>query len=141
MTSKLKCPFCQTKLEQMHDKKLLGCSKCLHIADGAFWAKAIQSQKDLEESQQATLENAQTVLEIHKDLETAKADIEDYKKYKALWEQIQNNTILELERKLEIARKALDWIGNNRLAENPVRVEQLRRHARNALEEINRKED
>lgn len=34
------------------------------------------------------------------------------------------------------AKQALDWIGNNRLAENPVRVEQLRRHARNALEQI-----
>lgn len=43
--------------------------------------------------------------------------------------------------KLTEAKQALDWIGNNRLAENPVRVEQLRRHARNALEEINRKQD
>ena len=48
MTSKLKCPFCQTELEQMHDKKLLGCSKCLHIADGSFWAKVIQAKQDLE---------------------------------------------------------------------------------------------
>lgn len=37
---------------------------------------------------------------------------------------------------LEIATKALDWLGNNRLAENPVRVEQLRRYARNTLEQI-----
>lgn len=48
MTSKLKCPFCQTKLEQMHDKKLLGCPKCRHIADGVFWVKAIQAKQDLE---------------------------------------------------------------------------------------------
>ena len=47
MTSKLKCPFCQTGLEQMHDKKMLGCPKCLHIADGAFWTKAIQAKQDL----------------------------------------------------------------------------------------------
>lgn len=47
MTSKLKCPFCQTELEQMHDKKLLGCPKCLHIADGVFWVKAIQAKQDL----------------------------------------------------------------------------------------------
>lgn len=98
MTSELKCPFCQTELEQMHDKKMLGCPKCLHIADGAFWVKAIQAKQDLEKA------NA------------------------------------ELERKLKIARKALDWLGNNRLAENPVRVEQLRRHARNALKQIEHKE-
>ena len=58
----------------------------------------------------------------------------------------QNNNFLrqkceEYLGKLTEAKKALDWIGNNRLAENPVRVEQLRRHARNALEQINRKED
>lgn len=87
MTSELKCPFCQTELEQMHDKKMLGCPKCLHIADGAFWVKAIQAKQDL-----------------------------------------------------EVARKALDWLGNNRLAENPVRVEQLRRHARNTLKQIEHKE-
>lgn len=41
---------------------------------------------------------------------------------------------------LEIATKALKWLGNNRLAENPVRVEQLRRYARNTLEQIEHKE-
>lgn len=48
MSKELKCPYCHTELEQMHDKKMLGCPKCLHIADGAFWVKVIQSQKDLE---------------------------------------------------------------------------------------------
>lgn len=48
MTSKLKCPFCQTELEQMHNKKMLGCPKCLHIADGAFWEIVIQAKQDLE---------------------------------------------------------------------------------------------
>lgn len=48
MSNELKCPFCKTELEQMHDKKMLGCPKCLHIADGAFWAKAIQAKQDLE---------------------------------------------------------------------------------------------
>ena len=46
------------------------------------------------------------------------------------------DALIQAKQDLEIARKALDWIGNNRLAENPVRVEQLRRHARNALEQI-----
>lgn len=53
MTSKLKCPFCQTELEQMYDKKMLGCPKCLHIADGAFWVKAIQAKQDLEKATKA----------------------------------------------------------------------------------------
>lgn len=53
MSNKIKCPFCQTELEQMHDKKLLGCPKCLHIADGAFWAKAVQAKQDLETAQEA----------------------------------------------------------------------------------------
>lgn len=48
--------------------------------------------------------------------------------------------LIQAKQDLEIARQALDWIGNNRLAENPVRVEQLRRHARNALEQIEHKE-
>lgn len=48
MTSKLKCPFCLTELEQMHDKKMFGCPKCLHIADGAFWAKVIQEKKQFD---------------------------------------------------------------------------------------------
>ena len=55
MTSKLKCPFCQTELEQMHDKKMLGCPKCLHIADGAFWKKAIQAKQDLEIARKALI--------------------------------------------------------------------------------------
>ena len=44
--------------------------------------------------------------------------------------------LIQAKQDLEIARKALDWLGNNRLAENPVRVEQLRRYARNTLEQI-----
>lgn len=45
--SELNCPFCGTKLEQMNDKKLMGCPKCLHIADGAFWLKVMKIQEDL----------------------------------------------------------------------------------------------
>lgn len=62
MTSKLKCPFCLTELEQMHDKKMFGCPKCLHIADGAFWAKVIQVKHELEiEIEQLESELAQEV--------------------------------------------------------------------------------
>lgn len=48
MTNKFNCPFCETELEQMHNKKLLGCPKCLHIADGAFWIKSIQMKKQFD---------------------------------------------------------------------------------------------
>lgn len=49
MNKKLFCPFCGEELETMHDKKMLGCSKCLHIADGAFWIKVIQILKEFKE--------------------------------------------------------------------------------------------
>lgn len=49
MTSKLKCPFCGGEFDIISIKrKMLGCPKCLHIADGAFWKKAIQAKQDLE---------------------------------------------------------------------------------------------
>lgn len=58
----------------------------------------------------------------------------------------QNNNVLrykceEYLGKLAVAKQALDWLGHNHLASNFVRVEQLRQYARNALEQINRKED
>lgn len=98
MTSKLKCPFCQHELHKDPDGYYScytdNCSVMSAGGNGAcgtesLWAALIQAKQDLE---------------------TAKADIEDYKKYKALWEQIRNNTILELEHKLEIARKALVFV-------------------------------
>jgi hypothetical protein len=85
MVSKLKCPFCG---EELYDNRAVSAvasridiylcvnSKCGEsdklIGTKELWQALIQSQKDLEESQQATLENAQTVLEIHKDLEIAR---------------------------------------------------------------------
>lgn len=86
MTSKLKCPFCGEKLYSSDN-----CYVCLNddciFCGFHFMEKRwkpiielkqalIQSQKDLEESQQATLQNAQTVLEIHKDLEVATKALE-----------------------------------------------------------------
>lgn len=60
------------------------------------------------------------------------------KRWNAIIELKQD--LIQAKQDLEIARQALDWVGNNRLAENPVRIEQLRRHARNALEQIEHKE-
>lgn len=89
MTSKFKCPVCKVPLTECGD--LLSCPNdhCGWVGNAALWQALIQAKQDLE---------------------TAKADIEDYKKYKALWEQIRNNTILELERKLEITRKAMNQV-------------------------------
>lgn len=54
MTSKLKCPFCGGEFDIISIKrKMLGCPKCLHIADGAFWKKAIQAKQDLEIARKA----------------------------------------------------------------------------------------
>lgn len=50
--SDMKCPFCQTELEQKHEK-ILGCPNCLYIADGAFWGKVIQVKQDFETLEQA----------------------------------------------------------------------------------------
>ena len=75
MTSKLKCPVCKKPLEQVGTSRQYqcgswGCDASFDmIGTKELWQALIQSQKDLEESQQATLQNAQTVLEIHKDLD------------------------------------------------------------------------
>lgn len=79
MTSKLKCPFCQTELDYDEYGWDYSCpnhkcraTKGVLCGTKSLWQALIQSQQDLEESQQATLENAQTILEIHKDLEIAR---------------------------------------------------------------------
>ena len=86
MSKELKCPFCGTRMTkiagELYDS--FGCQndEC-HYKYGwiseAVWQALIQYQKDLEESQQATLQNAQTVLEIHKDLEVATQALEKLK--------------------------------------------------------------
>lgn len=86
MTSKLKCPFCGEELVRhwgMKDPAIYCCDN-LNCKRGGVgteqsWQALIQSQKDLAESQQATLQNAQTILEIHKDLEIARKALEDVK--------------------------------------------------------------
>lgn len=115
MTSKLKCPFCQTELDYDeygwdYSCSNPSCQKSLGILSGTekLWHALIQAkqdleffkeeqgravdaliertkeldrcQKDLKESQQATLENAQTILEIHEDLEIARKALEEIKK-------------------------------------------------------------
>lgn len=78
MSNKLICPFCQQELHKDPDGYYScytdNCSVMNAGGNGAsgtesLWQALIQSQQDLEESQQATIQNAQTVLEIHKDLD------------------------------------------------------------------------
>lgn len=51
MTSKLKCPFCETELEQgielWRGGHILGCPKCKRNADDIFWFALIQAKQDL----------------------------------------------------------------------------------------------
>lgn len=52
MTSKLKCPFCETELEQgielLRGGHILGCPKCKRNADDIFWFAMIKAKQDLE---------------------------------------------------------------------------------------------
>ena len=76
MNNKLVCPFCEYELQENRTTNLC-CPICGLVAPTKLWQALIQSQQDLEESQQATLENAQTILEIHKDLEIARKALEE----------------------------------------------------------------
>lgn len=155
MTSKLKCPYTEEELKEIRnnfkgDKPI--CPFCQQelVREGmnhwwclcnlkhqgkelygttALWQALIQSQQDLEESQQATLENAQTILEIHKDLEQSE-------KCCSAWE-VQaldyHMKTIALSGDLEIAKSALRQI-ESRLVISPEIV------ARKALEQIEHKE-
>lgn len=52
MESTLKCPFCETELEQgiklLRGGHILGCPKCKRNADDIFWFALIKAKQDLE---------------------------------------------------------------------------------------------
>lgn len=75
MTSKLKCPICGGDIQYNDSYSTYDCKNnpSEHYASEEVW-------QALNESQQATLENAQTILEIHKDLEIARKALEDITK-------------------------------------------------------------
>lgn len=99
MTSKLKCPFCQTELEQMYDKKMLGCPKCLHIADGAFWGIVIETQRHLK-----LLEPIVASLQGRADINAEEA--RDSNELVAQWYEKYEQS----QKDLDTARKALKQI-------------------------------
>lgn len=57
MTSKLKCPFCETELEQgielLRGGHILGCPNCKRNADDIFWFALIQAKQDLKIARKA----------------------------------------------------------------------------------------
>ena len=57
MTSNMKCPFCETELEQgielLRGGHILGCPKCKRNADDIFWFALIQAKQDLEIARKA----------------------------------------------------------------------------------------
>lgn len=115
MSNKFKCPVCQNNLHKIN----VVVSTCTNDKC-KLWGSSIPN----------------LVLDA---LIQAKQDLEQSEKCCSAWEiqalDYKAETIA-LSGKLEIATKALKWLGNNRLAENPVRVEQLRKYARNTLETI-----
>lgn len=94
--SNLKCPFCRRALAR-------------HGVQGREYG-VCRGENCPSDRVFLPIEIWQALTQAKQDLATAKADIEDYKKHKVLWEQIRNNTILELERKLKIATKALVFV-------------------------------
>lgn len=145
MTSKFKCPFCQQELREIYFNGVgvgyicpnPNCKKAEKLKGNVeFWQALIQAKQDLDFFIKEQVRTQTALIERTKELDKCQKDLEESQQ--ATLENAQ--TVLEIHKDLDIATKALDWIGNNRLAENPVRVEQLRRHARNALEQINRKE-
>ena len=107
MTSKLKCPFCGESLRKLHNKYTgePNCDyECGNVDCDLYgvempetaWQALIQSQKDLEESQQATLQNAQTVLEIHKGLEIARKALEEIAYGTLAYPEVMARETLEL---------------------------------------------
>lgn len=86
MTSKLKCPFCETELEQgielWRGGHILGCPKCKRNADDIFWFALIQAKQDLEIAKKALTDAKQTLFYCWEvdDNHAAKCTAEDVEK-------------------------------------------------------------
>lgn len=83
MTSELKCPFCETELEQgielLRGGHILGCPKCLRNADDIFWKALIRAKQDLETLKAALIVAKQTLFycwDVY-DIHSAKCTAED----------------------------------------------------------------
>lgn len=111
MISKLKCPFCGEELDPRFDAyhETITSWVCINEKCVSFdwefppkaWQVLIQSQRDLQDK---------------------KEELEEFKKHHAMWEQIRNNTILALEKDLQIAKQALVEIRDEALSVNRYRI-------------------
>lgn len=91
MNDKLLCPFCGEELDTENYYVRCRnpyCNETVEM-DGTeeIWQALIQSQRDLQDK---------------------KEELEEFKKHHAMWEQIRNNTILALEKDLQIAKQMLE---------------------------------
>lgn len=82
------CPFCGQELRFAATAVVWYCRKHGFLSGNEkLWQALIQSQRDLQDK---------------------KEELEEFKKHHAMWEQIRNNTILALEKDLQIAKQALE---------------------------------
>lgn len=80
MKSKLKCPFCETELEQgielLRGGHILGCPKCLRNADDIFWFAMIKAKQDLDFFIEENDKSTTALAERSKELDKCQKDLE-----------------------------------------------------------------
>ncbi len=99
------------------------------------WKQSHESLVRSEQSADREIHRLRDLLsQSQRDLQDKKEELEEFKKHHAMWEQIRNNTILALEKDLQIAVGTLRSIGacNNRVSNLA-----LQKMAHNALAQIN----
>lgn len=113
MTSKLKCPFCETELEQgielLRGGHILGCPKCKRNADDVFWFALIQQKKDLDffiteqvKAQTALIVRTKELDKCQKDLKTATKALEEILQDESdEWFYIAKHALEQIKQKLE----------------------------------------
>lgn len=137
MTDKLHCPFCGAELlsdpEYLHSEHLhcenpeciFPSSVELHIS---VWRKMIDGKKAQEDLE--CMKHNYSVLSEQREIA--------YQNYLKITGDLQKQ-LQKAQHDLKIAIDTLTWIANNHLADNEIRIEQLRRCARDALAQINNK--
>lgn len=112
---------------------MLGCPKCLHIADGAFWGIMIESQRHLKllESIVASLQGRADInAEVARD--SNELVVQWYKKYESS------------QKDLEIARKAINQVMSMGAKNNicyHLKAKTVKSILGNALKQIEHKEN
>ena len=80
MTSKFKCPFCETELEQgielLRGGHILGCPNCKRNADDIFWFAMIKAKQDLDFFIEENDKSSTALIERTKELDKCQKDLE-----------------------------------------------------------------